>query len=86
MNLKQLTTVEEAQQVEAFLNKNNIGGGVEAIFIPTYNGPFSPPRDGTNVLKVFFHARLRDERECNCGLVLDLMTRYPDWVVAMLRA
>ena len=45
-NPNQLATMEEVDQIVAKLNAANIGGGVVAIYIPQWSGPFPEPSDG----------------------------------------
>lgn len=83
MNINQLSTQEEATRVEAFLNKYGIKGGVEGIYVPSYNGPFRAPEMGE---KKFFHTLMKNGESANCGLVMRDLERYPEfWVVMTYR-
>ena len=45
-NPNQLTTMAQVDETVAKLNAANIGGGVAAVYIPEWVGPFPEPGDG----------------------------------------
>ena len=73
MNHNQLATIDEAKQIAKELG--TIGGGVAAIEIPQYFGPFAAPEDGD---KKFYHFRFQNGADgFNVGLVRCTMQIFP---------
>jgi hypothetical protein len=73
MNPNQLATMDEAKAIAAQLG--TLGNGVKDIYIPDYEGPFSPPSSGTSM---FYHFRFNDGAEgFNVGLIRTLMKSFP---------
>ena len=84
MNPLYYTTPDELKRVVAFIDGQNIGQGVERIVIIQYHaGPFRVPQvEGKDMSEVV----LKDERQLNAGLVLDLLNKYDgNFVARMLR-
>lgn len=81
MNPKYFTSPEELQTVMDFVNKNGIHGGVKEVTLPQWGGPFRVPQmEG----KAMHGILLRDDTEMNAGLCLDLIQKYPEFVVVSL--
>ena len=47
-NPNQLSTMAQVDETVAQLNAKNIGGGVAAVYIPEWGGPFPEPSDGAS--------------------------------------
>lgn len=73
MNPIYYTTAEELHAVIDYLNKNQIGGGVEGVDPETFVGPVSIPRvEGKEMVQVL----LANGCRMQAGLVFDTIRRY----------
>lgn len=77
-NPAQLSTLDEATKLAKEIPPT-CGGGVTAIYIPAYGGPYQPPSDGDNK---FYHFDFANGMTgVNVGLVRGLKDRNPfNWV------